>query len=345
MFPNKKYPQYGIFVERFCKELEEIEVKYEISVIHFHKNKLAKFLSYSTFYAKTFILCMFKKYDAVYVHYLSHSSAPVLFAKRIKKNMKIIANAHGSDVFPNTKKQEKMQKYTKETLRESAFVVVPSEYFKKSIEKKYSFKNNIYVYPSAGIDPNIFKPIYKKEIKDCITLAFAGRIEKSKGIYILLEAINKLKTEKNIHFTIAGDGSESKRMDNFILEKSLSEKITRLPMQTPAKLNKLYNDSDVIIFSSISKSESLGLVCLEAMATKTPVIANDFAAQSYYVKDGINGYKYNSSEELVEAILKFKNLSKNERKVLGDNAYKTAEKYFKENIRPVLKDIMEKVNE
>ena len=86
-----------------------------------------------------------KKYDIIYIHYASHSAAPVLIANKLRK-LNIYTNVHGSDVVPENASQEKMQKYTKEILKLSSKIIVPSEYFKKLVSEKYHIdKNKIHI--------------------------------------------------------------------------------------------------------------------------------------------------------------------------------------------------------
>ena len=157
MFPDEKHPSYGTFVKKFTDEIEKIGIDYHLAVMHQATSKIGKMKNYVSFYFGTFIKLISKKYDVVYVHYASHSSIPVIWASRFRK-LRVFTNVHGSDVIPETPQQERMQKNTRKILELSERIIVPSEYFKKVVEKKYAPEVKIYIYPSGGIDPKVFYP-------------------------------------------------------------------------------------------------------------------------------------------------------------------------------------------
>ena len=93
------------------------------------------------------------------------------------------------------------------------------------------------------------------------------------------------------------------------------------------KLAEVYNLMDVLAFPTLA-NESLGLVALEAMTTGVPVISSDIAAPSYYIKDGVNGYKFEvgNADRLAECIDRC--ISDPEKhKSLKTGALNTAQKY------------------
>lgn len=344
MFPDKKNPSYGIFVSRFCKQLEQLDVSYDKAVMNKGINKIRKVLNYIKFYCETFIKCLLYKYDVVYIHYASHSSAPVLAANRFKKQ-NIVVNVHGSDVVPENKKQEKMQKYTCDILKCSNAVVVPSEYFCQYVSKKYDYKKDkIYVYPSAGIDNNIFYPFKDEKRVSCIRefnlslnklkIGYIGRISASKGWDTFVKAVSFINDYDNFEFILVGTGSEDAKLDELIQKCQLKNSIIRFPLLSQVELAKMYNCLDVLIFPTEREGESLGLVAVEAMACGTPVVSSDFAAPKYYIEDGVNGYKFEMGNEyaLSQLILKFAQITSKEIDMLKQGALNTAQYYYVDNI-------------
>lgn len=338
MFPSKKYPSAGIFVYRFCEILNVIGISYSKSVMQWTTNKYRKVLNYMSFYIKTFVHCVLGRFDKVYIHYASHSSAPVLLAYRIRK-FSIITNCHGSDVVPENSKQEKMQKYTKSILAVSDKVVVPSEYFKELVSSKYSIdKNKIIVSPSGGVNKRIFYKEKDRESGNELKIGFVGRISYKKGLDTLLKACSMLSIPYSL--MIVGNGPEYQDMKKLVDELGLNEKIEWLDLQPQEELRHIYNNLDAFIFPTERDGESLGLVAIEAMACGTPVIASDHAAPKYYVKDGVNGYKFTMGDEnaLYDTITKFAGLSDDERRTMSDECLKCAEAYSVENCISIIKD-------
>lgn len=351
MYPDIKHPSYGVFVKNFCDELQMINVDYRLSVMRKSDNFIGKVIRYLKFYVGTFFKCLFGDYDIYYVHYASHSAIPVLMANQIRKQQ-IYTNVHGSDVVPENNKQRKMQRFTKKLLGVSKKIIVPSVYFEKLVEQKYDIPHEkIEVFPSAGVDQNIFHTFNNEEIErircryniDSQKLVFgmAGRITTQKGWDTFLEAIKRNEENaQKAQFLIIGDGDESDKLEATIEKLDLNNKVIFIRNLIPQReLALFFAMIDWFVFPTRREGESLGLVAIEAMACGTPVIANDFAAPKYYIKDGINGYKFSNVEQLSQII---KNVIENNDKGLEfeDEVRMTVENFTQKNIIPILEKIL-----
>lgn len=347
MFPNKKNPSYGIFVKRFCDDLGRNGIKYDTITITKSKSKLVKLFKYFRFYFLSMIIPIFKRYDCVYIHYASYSSVGVVLSSFFKKNT-IIVNVHGSDVVPENEVQKIMGIFTKKILSISSRVVVPSNYFKRYVIKKYQLNDkSVEIYPSSGVDREVFKPLSTEEKKEFqkkfqlesgkINVGFVGRISEGKGWDTYLDAIRVIANsnlENRFQFILVGSGAQEKSMEKKIRELNSNVHISRFPLLDTEKLMGVYNVLDVLVFPTRREGESLGLVAIEAMSCGTPVIATDFAAPSEFVINGFNGYKfaYKSSESLAEKILKYSELDKLQVKKLEKGSITTANEFDRKKI-------------
>lgn len=353
MYPNEKYPYYGVFVSEFCKQLEMIGIPYKLSVMHKGENGLDKFWRYFKFYCLTTIRLIFSRYEKIYVHYASHSSVPVLLANKVRKKA-IYVNLHGSDVVPENLQQDRMQKYTRSILKIAERIIVPSQYFKDYVSAKYKIdKKKIFVYPSGGVNPDIFQRAPEETIiqlrekygfdKNCPVFGMAGRITKDKGWDVFLKAIRNL-TDDGIkaYYIIVGDGNEENTMEKMIFALGLSEIVQRVGMLPQAELAAYYSLFDFFVFPTKREGESLGLVAIEAMSCGTPVISSDFAAPGCYVENGINGFKFSVGKHVALA-----GCMKKACQIFGstdyqrmiDGARETAEKFYPKAILDTLERI------
>lgn len=339
MYPSKNAPSYGVFVRNFCTQLDELHIAYRLVAMRKAAGKLQKLFGYVWFFLRSFFACLLGRYDAVYVHYASHSSPGVLLARKLRK-FTVYTNVHGSDVIPESAKKEKMQKYTRAVLSYSKKVIVPSRFFQKIVSEKYGIpEEQIFICPSGGVDTTLFRPTAVSR-DSVFTLGFVGRLTAGKGWDILLQAC-ALLPDRNFQLLLVGDGPEKTRMLQLLESTGLQKNTRLLGLQPQEKLAALYSSIDVFVFPT-QLMESLGLVAVEAMACGTPVIASDYAAPADYVVDGFNGYKFpvGDPRKLADSLQQFRQLTADERHRLRDGALQTAARYSRQSCTDTLKTIL-----
>ncbi len=124
-----------------------------------------------------------------------------------------------------------------------------------------------------------------------IILFSVFRLSKEKNPYFMLEGIKKIKESTNMKFRclIAGTGPEEDNMERFIEKNDLGDVVSLLGKIEPKDIPVYYQLADIFIFSS--KSETQGMVLLEAMAGFCPVVAIKSSGTDDIIIDGKNGFK------------------------------------------------------
>lgn len=131
-------------------------------------------------------------------------------------------------------------------------------------------ENKIQYIPALYLDLEIFKPVNAPKEYDLI---FVGRLEKNKGVRLLLEAVEKLKAQiLNFKMIIVGEGS---------LRNFLRFKIENLKLQDNVllygwakdqrEIAELINKSKLLIMTSYN--EGGPRVVFEALACGVPALA------------------------------------------------------------------------
>lgn len=120
------------------------------------------------------------------------------------------------------------------------------------------------------IPVNINKQVSGKKVK----LIFAGRLVSRKGVFLALEAVEKvLRKNKNIEFTILGDGPEMSRLTELSKRLSIDNYVVfKGKVSTETLLSELLA-SDIFIYPSLR--DAVCAVVQEAMAAGLPVICLD----------------------------------------------------------------------
>ncbi|HEX7041638.1 MAG TPA: glycosyltransferase family 4 protein [Patescibacteria group bacterium] len=133
---------------------------------------------------------------------------------------------------------------------------------------------------SHGINTEIFYP-GKNGVsnKKNLTIMFAGRLEKYKGVYEILYAIKLLNLDKdlkdfNLKYTIVGDGSE--KINMLMLEKKLSiDRIITHKNLEYTQMPEEYRKADIFLAPSKptdTYQEQYCTALLEAQASGLPIV-------------------------------------------------------------------------
>ena len=325
MYPSKESVRYGVFVKNF-----EIAIQNEFEIIKIvltkKKGTLSKLLGYISLYLKLIrSLPKIKKQDIIFVHFPLHVAPIVKIISLFHK--KIILNFHGSDLnFVNF--YTKILSLFLTSLIKHSEIVVPSSHLKKKIIRKYNIKNSkVFVYPSGGVNGEVFFNKLKKKDVD-FTIGFISSFIKEKGWFVFLEAVNILNKSNvigKLNIVMAGGGEDFSKIKS--LASIYGVQIEFHQELSQERLVEVYNKLDVFIFPS--HRESLGLVGLEAMACGVPVISTDIDGPREYVINGYNGFLFElkNSTELSEKILDLYSLTKKEKELMVDNCLTTASNY------------------
>lgn len=349
MYPSKEYPHYGIFVKNSAEILRKEGYFVDVIALKKRNSHIRKVFGYFIFYLKIIFKGLFNDYYAIYSHYASHTATPLLILNFFKKN-NIVMNVHGNDIVPETKKDNKYNKIVRKVLNISDVIISPSDYFKNVLINEYNIvPSKIVVYPSGGIDINKFYSIprdaaldYLKLDKNNIYIGYVGRIEENKGWDIFLKACkNILMVNKKIMIIVAGSGSQDKYFNDLLKQLKIENRVIKYNLLSQEELLYIYNSLEVFVFPTYRKSESLGLVGLEAMACgiKT-VLPNKYGPSSYAINEN-NSFVFESQNvsSLNYTILKALECKNNS---IKQNAKNTASKFSEDKTKSILINVFKK---
>jgi phosphatidylinositol alpha-mannosyltransferase len=182
-----------------------------------------------------------------------------------------------------------------------------------------------------GVDLLEFNPSIKRLNKfdqKKINILFLGRIEERKGLIYLLKAYKILKRKyNNIRLIIVGDGPLKNECQEYVQANKLDDVFWE-GKQTGKIVAQYYSTCDIYCSPAIF-GESFGIVLLEAMASKKPVVAFSNTGYKELLK-GTKGEDFLATpKDEVELSSKLEKLIVDEklRKEMGEWGLKEAEKY------------------
>ena len=122
----------------------------------------------------------------------------------------------------------------------------------------------------VGVDPDLFKPIPSVARKPHRLITTASADVALKGLAYLLEAVAKLRTERDIHLTIIGKPRAGASAD-LITSLGLSDCITYVSGVSDERIVELYAESTLAVVPSLY--EGFSLPSIEAMSTGICLVA------------------------------------------------------------------------
>ncbi len=165
-------------------------------------------------------------------------------------------------------------------------------------------------------------------------LLVVSRLVKEKNITAALDVMAQL-TPGKYELTIVGYGEQEQALRDYVYRTlNFSEQQVRFVIH-PARqeLIRLYHESDLFLFTSVTDTQ--GLVLAESMAGSTPVIALDGPGQRDIIINGVNGFIVPSLEAMIIHIQSLAGDAQTCKK-LRSGAYATAQKYRPETVADFL---------
>ena len=106
-----------------------------------------------------------------------------------------------------------------------------------------------------------------------LNILFAGRLEPQKGVVVLCEVLKMLAGDARYHFTIAGDGSQRRLVEQTLADIASSGKPLNAQLVPPIFGLAGYMQSFDYLFMP-SEFEGLSMLSMEASLNRLPIIAN-----------------------------------------------------------------------
>ncbi|MDO9265520.1 MAG: glycosyltransferase family 4 protein [Sulfurimonas sp.] len=209
-----------------------------------------------------------------------------------------------------------------------------------------------FIWISNGVDLSNIRYV-PKERSEKFVISYTGAIGVANNLQILLDAAKKLQGEKDIYFTIVGDGAEKKKLKKFVKENNLQN--VSIENSVPkSEVSNILQNSNVLFLSLIDSplyrfGISLNKLFDYMASGRVTIFAGN--SKNNPVKDANAGYSIapDDVEQLEKTILEIYNLPNEERIKIGEKIRSYAEKNYSieiltDKLENLLKDEVKKIN-
>jgi len=279
--------------------LKEALIKNDIKILTLNsKGKISNFIE---------ILKHIRNYDIIHSH-LFLSVYLVALSKYFIKNKILIMTEHSTHNKRRNKKYfKKIEKiiYSKYDKIISISQEVQNN-LKNWLNCPNMILNNKFILIENGINLKkyLFSTGYKKTTfftDDTFLLAMVGSFSNAKDQATIIRSLKYLPN--NVNLLLIGEGPNNEKLKLLTAQLSLNDRVIFTGLRNDVE--KILKTIDVSIVSS--NWEGFGLVAVEAMASKKPVIASNVDGLKQIVKGSGIIFEKGSDKELADKILELMN--------------------------------------
>ena len=268
--------------------------------------------------------------QVVNIHYALDSFAYFAVCRRIL-GIVLVTSVHGADIFPRGERRIEYSHAMKFLLNSSDIVVAPSwgyqseflEIFPDLLGKMTIIGHSVNVaelYEHQSSDDRIVQEPYLL----CIAMH-----NKKKAIDVLLRAFYILQDAlPGFKLVLVGDGPLRNELEELADRMKIRKRVEFLGKQGRTQVAKLLHGCEVFVLPS--RSEPFGIVIIEALACKKPVIATRVGGIVDIIEDQKNGILVEPDDQhaLADAIVGLLR-DPDSRRVMGEKGYaRVQERYL-----------------
>lgn len=227
----------------------------------------------------------------VHAHFANHPAAAAFVVHRLT-GIPYSFTAHGADLQVD-------QHMLREKVAAAAFVVTISDYNKELIVQVCgeSCRDKVAVI-HCGVDTQVFRAdpsrATQRPAGGPFEILCTGTMYEVKGHTYLIEAC-RLLAERGVDFIchLVGDGPDRAALAEQVERAGLADKILFHGQRTRAEIVALLQQVDAVTVPSIptdsGRREGIPVVCMEAMASGTPVVASGISGIPELIDTEVSG--------------------------------------------------------
>ncbi len=245
-----------------------------------------------------------KKPDVIHAHFTEIAKMATSVSDKYK--IPLVITEHSS-AMNQIAINRNLKKIAIDAYDQSSVLITVSSELQRNV-KRHTGKESI-VVPNI-IDTELFN-MCKPKKHECFRIVTVSGLIECKRTIILLESFKKAKeVHSDILLDIVGDGPLRSELEKYVIDNKLSDNVVFYGTLPRFRIAEIFENSDC--FAMTSRTETFGVVYVEAMAAGLPVIATNCGGPSDFIneKNGIM-VEVDNVEQVTNAICyMYDNISK-----------------------------------
>src|SRR5437763_1673319 len=236
-------------------------------------------------------LCRRQRYDVIHVHW-PFPLALFGWAAQRARPAALVTTFYGVELRWVKTAMPFLRGFLKWAARRSDRVVAISSYTADEVRELVQVPIEVIPY-TTSLPPPPVPRAGRRSPGAPFTVLFVGRLVERKGVSHLVDAVSLLLPGADVRLVIVGDGPERARIEARVRERGLDGRVAVRGQVSDAELQAAYAGADAFVLPAVvdrrGDTEGLGVVLLEAMNHRVPVIASAIGGITDIVEDGVSG--------------------------------------------------------
>ncbi len=220
-----------------------------------------------------------------------------------------------------------LRKWDKATADRVHYFIANSKHIQQRILNSYG-RDSVVIYPPVRTRKFSLNEAPRQEYYMC-----PGRFVPYKKIDMVIRAFQQMPDKKLV---LIGEGWGASGFDEMLKGHP---NIEWLGYKDDAEMIRYMQEARACIFAA---KEDFGIMCVEAQACGTPVLALDYGGYRETVLDGVSGYLFPEQTEaaVVAAVRKMDDRPLNDHKAIRNNALRFSDERFRREFREFVQQAM-----
>lgn len=229
------------------------------------------------------------EYEIIHLHDAFVSLGAVLLKKYL--NLSMVVTMHSM----NSGADWMIDNVRRYLVNNTEKIVCVSDFIRNEIIKRFQFKDDNRI---VTIHNSVNVMEYKREtpIEENGEIVFCGRLEKIKGVDLLIQAVGQMpeKYKKKIKVTIIGKGDETEELKKQCREFKIENKVNFTGFINQKEVFQYYDKAMCVVLPS--RKEAFATTALEAMSRGCCVLSSNTGGFTEMIKDEENGFLFQKED-------------------------------------------------